>query len=330
MFSAADEEQWKIISRHIEESDYYAVVVAHRLGSLTDDGISYTRKEYEYAASKGIPVLGFAIDEKAPWPADRVDSSPGTAEALADFKSLVKSKPVSSWSSAEDLYGRFSVALMKAFTANPREGWVRASSVGGGPEVTAEIIRLSSENASLRRQLTEAKDASDQEQRDRISQTVRTLFATKRTPSYRYTPRGEWHADVEVTLFRVFHTLGREMLIEASVAGMASTLAMTIREDKDESWDVVAFNQVKHLLADLMTLDLVQPSTRKHALSDTAEYWALSPFGHEVMRAVLKTTLAEDRKTPPPSDETSTSETEDAGVDLEGKPDESEPEPGAS
>jgi hypothetical protein len=39
MFSAADEQQWQIISRHIDESDYYAVIVAHRYGSMTD-GIS--------------------------------------------------------------------------------------------------------------------------------------------------------------------------------------------------------------------------------------------------------------------------------------------------
>src|SRR5581483_1784737 len=64
MFSAADEEQWRIISRYIDESDYYVVIVAHRLGSLTPEGPSYTRKEYEYARSKGVPCLGFLIDEE--------------------------------------------------------------------------------------------------------------------------------------------------------------------------------------------------------------------------------------------------------------------------
>ncbi|MEY9953128.1 DUF4062 domain-containing protein [Leifsonia sp. EB34] len=139
MFSAADEEQWKIIARHIEESDYYAVVIAHRLGSLTGDGISYTRKEYEHAVAQGIPVLGFIIDDKAPWPGDRTETGADSQRALVDFKALVRAKPVSFWSSAEDLYGRFSVALMKAFAANPREGWVRASTRGGGPEVTPKL-----------------------------------------------------------------------------------------------------------------------------------------------------------------------------------------------
>ncbi|WP_446810720.1 DUF4062 domain-containing protein [Methylomonas sp. 2BW1-5-20] len=46
MFSAADEEQWKIIARQIDDVDYYAVICAHRYGSVTDEGIGYTEKEY--------------------------------------------------------------------------------------------------------------------------------------------------------------------------------------------------------------------------------------------------------------------------------------------
>ena len=67
MFSAADEEQWKIITRQIDECDYYAVIVAQRYGSVVD-GISYTEKEYDYAISKNIPVLGFIIEDDALWP----------------------------------------------------------------------------------------------------------------------------------------------------------------------------------------------------------------------------------------------------------------------
>ena len=61
MFSAADEEQWKIITRQIDECDYYVVIVAQRYGSVVE-GISYTEKEYDYAVAKSIPVLGFIIE----------------------------------------------------------------------------------------------------------------------------------------------------------------------------------------------------------------------------------------------------------------------------
>jgi len=34
-FSPADKEQWKIIQRQIDQSDYYVVLIAHRYGSTT-------------------------------------------------------------------------------------------------------------------------------------------------------------------------------------------------------------------------------------------------------------------------------------------------------
>ena len=93
MFSVADEEQWKIITRQIDECDYYAVIVAHRYGSVVES-ISYTEKEYDYAISKNIPVLGFIIEDDAPWPTDRVDTDPDQKSSLEAFKTKIKRKPV--------------------------------------------------------------------------------------------------------------------------------------------------------------------------------------------------------------------------------------------
>src|SRR5258708_16215933 len=63
MFSAADEEQWKIIAKQIDECDYYVVLCAHRYGSTDPStGFSFTEKEYDYAVKIGVPVLVFVID----------------------------------------------------------------------------------------------------------------------------------------------------------------------------------------------------------------------------------------------------------------------------
>ena len=64
MFSAADEEQWKLIARQIDQSDYYIVIVAHRYGSVTGKK-SYTEKEHDYAVKQGIPAIAFIIDDSA-------------------------------------------------------------------------------------------------------------------------------------------------------------------------------------------------------------------------------------------------------------------------
>jgi hypothetical protein len=43
----------------IESADYYVVIIADRYGSLADDGLSFTEKEYDYARSIGKPSLIF-------------------------------------------------------------------------------------------------------------------------------------------------------------------------------------------------------------------------------------------------------------------------------
>jgi hypothetical protein len=305
MFSAADEEQWQIIARHIEESDYYAVIAAHRIGSMADDAISYTRKEYEYAIEKGIPVLGFVIDNKVSWPPQYVESETGAKKALDDFKALICEKPVNFWSNAQDLHGKFSVSLMKAITARPREGWIRASSASSGPEVTAEIVRLSAENASLREQLKQAKAAAEKEHLDEVQRTVNILVETKKQLPYRYTPTGEWQRDATVSLYTIFKHLAPDMIIEASVSNMASVLAMNVRKDmKSKTWNIVAFNQMRSVLADLMTLDLVQPSTKRHPVSDKEEYWSLTADGSKVLKRIHRLTLSDSKEEDAPEDET--------------------------
>ena len=59
MFPAADEDQWSLIKRLIDDCDYYVLILGGRYGSLNEDGISYTQMEYEYAKSQNIPTISF-------------------------------------------------------------------------------------------------------------------------------------------------------------------------------------------------------------------------------------------------------------------------------
>ena len=64
MFGAADEDQWEIIKKDIDESDYYILIIGKSFGSeVLGEGISYTQKEFRYAVSQGIPVLAFIMKE---------------------------------------------------------------------------------------------------------------------------------------------------------------------------------------------------------------------------------------------------------------------------
>ena len=57
-FHGAPAEQWIVITKFIDECDFYLIIVGGRYGSIDESvGISFTEKEYDYAKSKGMPVL---------------------------------------------------------------------------------------------------------------------------------------------------------------------------------------------------------------------------------------------------------------------------------
>lgn len=293
MFSAADEEQWKIIARHISQSDYYMVVLAHRYGSETDNGMSYTRKEYEYAASVPVPILGFPIKEAAPWPGDRRETDAGKLERLAEFRSLVLSRPVNFWENSSDLCGKVAISLNKAFidSPSPSGGWIRASDAVD-PTLAKELGRLSEENATLREELLSAKGREKADVQEEMDQLKTILEVNRKDLNYRKTPGGDW-LDADKTLSDIFLLLAPSLQIEESLEEIARTLAMHCLDPDETTWDIVAINQVEDVLATLVVLDLVEPSTRRHSIQDTTKYWTITEKGRALYKYISRQNLRE-------------------------------------
>src|SRR4028119_1976770 len=100
-FVASNESQWEVIKRVINECDYYVLIIGGRYGSLTEEGISYTEKEYRYARELGIPVLAFVHSKPDEIPSGKSEKSTELCEKLEQFRSEVMSAhPVRSWSTA--------------------------------------------------------------------------------------------------------------------------------------------------------------------------------------------------------------------------------------
>lgn len=305
MFSAADEAQWQIIAKHIDESDYYVVIIAHRYGSM-DGETSFTRKEYEYAVSKGIPVVGFVIDPEAPWPTHMVDSDAEVRGRLSDFKSLVQSKPVGFWTNADDLYGKASVALVKAFAAQPRVGWVRTSSTLG-PEVTAEISRLSSENATLRSRIHELEEQHERDSASELTELWGQLRRNEWEYSLKFHRNGEWQEAKPLPYSTMFMILAPNMVVEASTKRIDDLVLVNSRARKDEGETdestqdralLIPNNARNAMLADFMMLGLMEPSTKRHPVADKEEYWSLTSLGQQLLavrkRAAFATSAADE------------------------------------
>jgi len=307
MFSAADEEQWKIITRHIDESDYYVCIVAHRYGSVTPENISYTRKEYEYAMNQGVPVLGFIIDPAAPWPADRVDKTEPEKTRLEAFKDKVREKPVGAgWTSADDLHAKVSIALMKAFTGSPRPGWVRGGQ-GAGPEVVGELSRLSAENARLRDALAAATTKAASEAQDEVRRTIATLEGNQRELHIKYDePNPEWEDLPERSLAYLFRLLAPDMHVELQTKYACSFVAYNLNPDDTRDPLYIPSNVMRAIFSEFRALGLVEPSTKRHPVSDSEEYWSLSEFGVEVLNFLNREKLRAFDPDPMPAPEEET------------------------
>ncbi len=158
MFSADNNEQWDTIKTTIESSDYYVLIIGHRYGTETHEGISYTEKEFDYAKEIGLPILAFIRNRNASTTPSQRDKEQTKTEKLDAFISKASSNTlINSWEDEKDLAINIIIALTKAFTKYSRIGWMRANE-GMSHQVSEEIAVLSKENRELKIQLQEFKD----------------------------------------------------------------------------------------------------------------------------------------------------------------------------
>lgn len=300
MFSAADEEQWKLIARQIDECDYYVVIVAHRYGSMEGE-ISYTEKEYNYAVKQRIPTLGFLIDEAANWPKVKMDSDPVKIQSLNSFKDKVKAKSTGIWKSADDLYGKVSISLMKEISVNPRIGWIRASEISLSPATTNEFTRLSKENADLRKQLAEVVRTEIEAKEEEVLKTVRILRKNTVGFTVKYKGDEEWSDKQRAVLYDMFAILAPQLMVERPTQYIAMILAVRFCKGDFKKLHVTApvpTNSLMSWLSDLSILGLIEPSGKKHLASDEKQYWTLSEFGRLIYGRIRLTQLETGLKEP--------------------------------
>ena len=146
LFPATSDDQWTLITRIIDDCDYYLVIVGGRYGSAAADGISYTEKEYDYAVSQGKPVMGFIHKDPGSIPSKHVDSDPAVQERLAAFKAKVEKRHCKYWLSADDLGGVISRSYVQLIKTHPAEGWVKARNA----KTTEELEKVNQMHEKIR------------------------------------------------------------------------------------------------------------------------------------------------------------------------------------
>ena len=149
-FPATDESQMDFIQPLIEQSDYYILIIGGRYGSLDDDGLSFTHKEFRYAVEKGVPVLVMIHGKPENIAAGKSESTEIGRKKLKEFIDEAEHKRIrKGWETIGDLKLAVREALDHAKRAKPRTGWVRGDSIASF-DTLEELNEVRKENEKYR------------------------------------------------------------------------------------------------------------------------------------------------------------------------------------
>ncbi|MBB3233974.1 DUF4062 domain-containing protein [Phyllobacterium endophyticum] len=206
-FPAADQDQFEFIKSLIDQCDYYILIIGGRYGTVAEDGLSYTHKEFKYAVSKGVPVLVMLHGERGNISLDKSEKTDVGKKRLDDFISEAEANRLrKTWDTLDGLKLAAREALDHAKATKPRIGWVRGDAVTS-LETLEELNNVRKENERFRQALGSLEievplptipAASDILEIDLLPVSVRSGFGTISSGSQART-RTSW-----ISVFPVF------------------------------------------------------------------------------------------------------------------------------
>ncbi len=154
LFPATDERQWDYITKVIDDSDFYLLIIASRYGSVDNDGISFTEKEYLYAKDKGIPII--AILHKNP-KSLHDDQTTELDKRLVKFIDDVKTGRLVAWfENPVEVAYEVQKSLNYLKRNSSAIGWIRTDEALD-PKVMVKYSEIQNENRELRMKLDKQK-----------------------------------------------------------------------------------------------------------------------------------------------------------------------------
>jgi hypothetical protein len=226
-FPAFDEQQLEYIKRVIDDSDYYILIIGGRYGSVTDDGLSFTEKEYDYAISKRIPILTFVHANPLQIPVGKTDQDADKNTKLDKFiAKVIKSRQRDVWNTPAELSAAVVHSLVYQFRANPGVGWIRGN-VAAGTEILTEINDLRKKNEILAAELDDLKRADIPILDDLASLDDNFTFRTKSRGE-----SGKTNINEYVLFWRkIFAIVGPQFLTQTSEQAIAESIVRYVKDE---------------------------------------------------------------------------------------------------
>jgi predicted DNA binding CopG/RHH family protein len=299
LFPAADDDQWTLIKRLIDDCDYYILIIGGRYGSLNKEGLSYTQMEYEYALSQEIPIISFLHKNPDNIPTGKSEKAPELLKKLNEFKDLAQKKMCRYWDNAIDLGSQVSRSLVKLIKDKPRDGWVKASLLPS-EDTAKEILTLKSNIELLESELEKAKSAAP-EGTENLAQgddAVSLSFQVDAQASdWRISTRDENHnLQLLTTWNEIFAAISPLMIDEVTEATLRAKvndfIVKKTIEDLRKKFSKkqrtprnfrIDDNDFHTLKIQFRALGMITESIKKRGVHDKNKYWIITPFGDNVM-----------------------------------------------
>lgn len=295
LFPAADETQWSLIQRVIDDCDYYVLILGGRYGSIGPEGISYTEMEYRYALSKKKPTIAFLHRDPGKIIADNTEATAEGKAKLQSFRESVEKRLCKHWSSPQELGSVVSRSLIQLIKSTPAVGWVRANELADR-EATTELLKLRRQVEELQSELDRARTSAPQGSEDLAQgdeyHQIKYGFQTYD----RHFTTQKWTAHFSASWNEIFAAIAPLMIHEASDGTLRKALNLFVQHKNMERLEktkkfsglelqgfVLHPDDFQTVKVQLRALGLIAKNDKPRSVKDVDTYWTLTPYGDEVM-----------------------------------------------
>lgn len=291
LFPAANDDQWTLIQKVIDDCDYYIVIIGGRYGSVRTDGISYTEMEYRYASEIGKPIIAFLHKDPGELPANKTEQTEEGRKKLDEFKELAQKKMCKYWTSPDNLGSVVSRSLVQLIKSTPAIGWVKADQMAS-EEATKEILRLRQQVDELQQEIeqnriTAPKGSEQLAQGDDEFQLHLIIITNGDNLGHNF----------QTTWNKIFSSIAPSLMHECGEKNLRETLNKFINTEigRDVSKTLatedlrlrgfrIEENDFQTIKVQLRAIGLITMShNRQRSVKDNETYWTLTPYGNEVM-----------------------------------------------
>ena len=299
LFPATDDTAWDLIKDVIDASDYYVLIIGGRYGSLDGEGIGYTEKEYDYAIQTKKAVIPLLHQNPDNLPRDKTETDETSWAKLKSFREKVEKKHTCVyWNSADELKAKVIIGLTSATKRHPAVGWVRADRIPSEStlkEMLALKQRLSEVEAELEASRTAPPQGTDElMQGDDTFQMKVSFEATP--PGHGWGDEIRYKASISPSWNELFAGIAPVMINETTESTVRSAFKSYLAsiskaeyekhpELKNHKLSSFAFDntEIDTCMIQMRALGLIKESDKKRSVRDTASYWALTPYGDQLM-----------------------------------------------